>query len=201
MATSLYTSKLQDLIKFYNTYENNLRDGGFTPQEDDKFQSIPEFIKWMYDYDLEQLKIRFNKIGNTDNTKYKWIGINPYPTNTEERNTLYTLYKTLKHKIDTTQWLQNSAFCIEAHTAGGFRPHIHLILITTVRPARIISTLAKLFQCKPNMIQVDSLSFGIRDKLRYVNGEKAEAKLTLVKQDQDLRDALKIPHIISNLTI
>lgn len=200
MALSLYNSKLQDLIKFYNKYEENLKGGDFTPEEGDRFQTIPDLIKWMYDYDLEMLKIRFNK-NFPQPQKFKWIGINPCSTNTEERNMVYTLYKILRDKIAKHQWLQNHAFCIEAYTEGGFRPHIHLILITDTRPARIIDSLSKWFGCKPNMIQVDSLSFGIRDKLRYVNGEKAEAKLSYVKQDQDLRDALNIPHLISNLTI
>eukprot|EP01052_Picozoa_sp_SAG31_P043069 SAG31_NODE_7058_length_1800_cov_122.113463_1_plen_199_part_00 len=196
---SLYQRELQDNVKYYKEFEDNLKNIGWKPDEDSPHETLEDFIKWMYDDSERKIKERWNK---AENKKYKWIGINPYPLieNIEECELkIKQLYNLLKSKCITTCWLQQCAWTVEAFTESGMRPHIHMIVITNVRPSRIIEQFSKTFKCEKNMIEVNSMTFGYEDKLKYLNGIKKETKMPLVLNDKELRDKLEIPHIYNTL--
>ena len=197
---SLYQRELQDNVKYYKDFEDNLKNIGWKPEEDSPHETLEDFIKWMYDDSEKKIKERWNKL---DNKKYKWIGINPYPLieNIDEcKDKLKLLYNLLKSKCVTSSWLQECAWTCEAFTENGMRPHIHMICITNVRPSRIIEQFSKTFKCEKNMIEVNSMTFGYEDKLKYLNGIKKETKMPLVLNDKELRNELQIPHIYNTLT-
>ena len=196
---SLYQRELQDNVKYYKDFEDNLKNIGWKPEEDCPHDTLEDFIKWMYDDSEKKIKERWNKIGDK---KYKWIGINPYPIieDEEELNiAIKQLYNLLKSKCITTSWLQECAWVVEAYTENGTRPHIHMIVITNVRPSRIIEQFSKTFKCEKNMIDVNTMTFGYEDKLKYIHGIKKESKLSLVESDRDIRNKLEIPHIYNTL--
>lgn len=199
---SLYQRELQDNVKYYKDFEENLRKCGWQPDTDSPHSSLEEFIKWMYEDSERKIKERFNKIDN--NQKFKWIGINPSPVIKEEMSPLNLLelkamYKKLQNKCMTTKWLQKVAFVMEFYTDGGTRPHFHMIAVTDTKPHRIIETFSKLFKCEKNMIDVTSCTFGYDDKLNYLKGLKTDSKLPLVDKDKVLRDNLTIPHLYNTL--
>lgn len=198
---SLYQRCLQDNVKYYKEFEQNLKAIGWQPDEDSPHETLEDFIKWMYEDSERKIKERFNKIDN--NVKYKWIGINfsPVIENFDEMRALEfkKSFSKLKSKCISTPWLQKCAFNIELYTSNGMRPHIHMILITDTKPYRIIDTFSKLFKCEKNMIEVNSMTFGYEDKLKYLNGEKQESKMPYVLNDKELRNKLGIPHIYNTL--
>ena len=196
---SLYQRELQDNVKYYKDFEDNLRKMGWKPDEDSPHETLEDFIKWMYDDSEKKIKERFNK---KEDTKYKWIGINPYSIiedSEENEMKIKQLYNLLKSKCITTSWLQTVAYNVECYTENGLRPHVHMVLITHAKPHRIIDTFSKLFKCDKSKIEVNSMTFGIEDKLNYIKGIKKESKMENVTKDKYIRDKLAIPHVYNTL--
>jgi hypothetical protein len=108
---------------------------------------------------------------------------------------LKELYNVLKSKCITSSWLQDSYFVVEAFTNNGLRPHIHMIVVSNVRPSRMIDQFSKWFKCEKNMIEVNSMNFGYEDKMNYLKGIKTESKQEFVINDRNMREELNIPHI------
>lgn len=198
--TSLYQRELQDNVNYYKDFEKHLTEVGYQLPEDSRFESIKDFIQWMYDDSHKKIKERFSK--NNDTIKYKWIGINPCPIIDDPQELRFKtkeLFNKLKSKCITTSWLQKVAFVVEVFTEQGSRPHIHMIAINDIRPARIIDQFSKWFKCEKNMIEVNSMTFGYQEKLNYITGIKAESKKELVDKDIEYRDSISIPHLYSTL--
>lgn len=198
--TSLYQRELQDNVNFYKDFEKHLSEVGYRLPEESRFESIKDFIQWMYDDSVIKIKERFSK--TLSPIKYKWIGINPFPhIDDPESLAIKTkqLYNVLKSKCITTSWLDKSAFVVEVFTESGTRPHIHMITINDIRPARMISQLSKWFKCEKNMIEVNSMTFGYEEKFKYISGIKKESKIQYVDKDYNYREKLNIPHLYNNL--
>lgn len=206
MATSLYTSELQDLIKHYKHLREAWEDV-FTSQvfKDrcepiiDKYKTHDSFVDHLYEQDLKALKERFHK--DESSIKFYWIGINPCETTKDlEKEKVKVIYNKFRDKIHRTAWMRDSAWTVEAHTAEGYRPHIHFLLAnTSVRQSRVIDTLSRLFKCPKNMIDVKTYNYDFTKKLNYIKGIKKEEKQHLVQLDNDMKIELDIPLFINNL--
>lgn len=196
---SLYQKDLQENVKWITAFEENLRQMEFKPDVNlpPYSEDLKDFVKYIHDDSVKKIKQRHNK--DTDK-KYRWIGINPYPVLGEIKDEVLELFKKLKHKCQSTPWLSQVAFTVEAFTDGGYRPHIHLLILnTSIRPSRIIETFSKLFSCPKNMIEVATMTYDFDKKFKYLKGEKQESKIEYVINDKELRQTLGVPDIYNTL--
>lgn len=91
--------------------------------------------------------------------------------------------------------------CIEQNTSKGVRPHIHLMLETKVRPARIIEQLAKHFKIQKPSVDLKKYSHSILwdEYINYIKGNKKDEKLEDVRRDVQDRTSLGIPQYLGEL--
>lgn len=206
MATSLYTSELQDLIKHYKHRREAWEDIFASHEFRDlckpiieKYKYYDSFVDHHYEQDLKLLKERFHK--DESSIKFYWIGINPCETMKDlSKEKVKNIYRIFRDKIHKTPWMRTCAWTVEAHTAEGYRPHIHFLLAdTSVRQSRVIDTLARLFKCAKNMIDVKTFNYDFNKKLNYIKGIKKEEKQHLVKLDNEMKIELDIPLFIDSL--
>ncbi len=131
---------------------------------------------------IQTLQNKFEEIGGKT---HLWVGINPPP----EKYTLKQLYDKMidisenpKIKFFRDSYIWN----VEQNTQNGIRPHIHLILTdATVRPSRVIETLAKSFDIAKNSIQCKRHFNGImyNEHIDYIKGKKTDSKQEDVGKD------------------
>lgn len=117
--------------------------------------------------------------------KYMWIGINP------QHKSIIDLYKDLQ-KLKLDKYIA----CVEAHTEGGYRPHIHMIYTGHHKPFRIIEKLSKHFNCPSNFIEAKNFTKYYDEKLAYIRGEKISEKMEYVTKDKEERDKNSVPHYV-----
>jgi len=136
-----------------------------------------------------ELKLLENKyseyLPKRDIAKYMWIGINPK----------YDDMKSLYDKLQTLP-LGDYTATVEGHTKEGYRPHIHMLLITHHKPYRIIDKLAAHFKCEKNFIEAKNYTKYYDEKMNYLKGEKIDEKKVYVEKDIKERDESGIPHLI-----
>lgn len=136
--------------------------------------------------ELTLLEKRYDGIiAKKDVAKYMWIGINP---KFDSMDQLYNKLKTLP--------LGNYTATVEGYTKEGYRPHIHMLLITNHKPYRIIDKLASHFNCEKNFIQAKNMTKYYDEKMNYLKGNKIDEKKEFVEKDIKERDESGIPHII-----
>ncbi len=155
--------------------------------------------KMVYDglvSDIKKLELIHQK---TSGRSHHWIGINPPPTK-------YTLLELASAMQDATAKYTlfeegSYAYTLEQNTTGGIRPHIHLFLTTTTRPARIIETLAKHFKVAKPSIDLKTYRKGIlwEEHLAYINGDKKSEKMDNVAQDNLDKLNLGIPLVLGKI--
>ena len=94
--------------------------------------------------------------------------------------------------------LDEHAFCVEANTDGGYRPHIHMMCPVGTRPARVVQQLSKHFKVQPQSIECKAYYRGIlyQAHLKYIKGEKRTEKISNVEKDIAERNEEGIPHFI-----
>lgn len=141
-------------------------------------------------YPLEEIEKVSKAIDYVPPKTYKaWIGINP-PPNTIS---LVDLFNKGKELIPYRRYLM----CVEQHTEGGIRPHLHILarVTETTRAKYEIPRLAKLFNLNPNSIEckitcIDGIN---QQREKYILGEKTEDKQEKVLKDRKIRETLGIP--------
>lgn len=150
-----------------------------------------EFWEQCFNAELNKLTTQYEKyIDPVDDgeVRYMWVGIDPdikiYPD-------MLSLYKRL-NELEKYSFLA----VVEGHTEKGYRPHIHMILFTTIRPNRIIKNFSKFFKCKENFIEAKNNKKFYKEKLDYVNGKKTANKMKYVEADKKERKENNIPDII-----
>lgn len=145
-------------------------------------------------YSLDELSEISLRMDKKPEKAYKaWIGINP-PPNTISLEELYTLGKQLPYKHFT--------MCVEQHTDGGIRPHLHILAIVskTARANKEIPRLAKMFNVGENSIEckISNNENLNNQRYKYVIGEKREEKLKNVEKDKESRKELGIDDYYEN---
>ncbi len=119
-----------------------------TTLEDNQFDHIfrnlqmsrEEYIRDVTDKSLAILKRRYFPPIPPEEDNHLWIGINPPP----DTISLESLHKKLITILSKYKWIEPDKYLatLEAHTDNGFRPHIHLMIISHEKPNRVISALA-----------------------------------------------------------
>ena len=96
----------------------------------------------------------FSPMQENDTIKpsHLWIGINPPPG----KYTMEKLCQMTKGIVKKYKWMEDNAWCIESHTEGGYRPHIHMMVsynTNKIRPARVIQMLASSYKVEKHSIE------------------------------------------------
>ena len=116
-------------------------------------ETISEFINKIT---INSLKAREKSLFSLDNQSHLWIGINPPPGSVTMRQ-LFDLTVTACSKF---KMLDEHAFCVEANTDGGYRPHIHMMCPVGTRPARGVQQLS--FNNYPNILRYNLKVLNVR---------------------------------------
>lgn len=153
------------------------------------------YIRYNYEYDLEQLKIKY--LEKTDSNAYYWIGINPYKKG--EDVSMSELYYSLADFLDTRSWGDNYMYTVEAHTKEGYRVHAHLILITKQKKYRILEQLSKYLKIDKNFIDIKKHSIDLDKRINYIMGDKQINKESLCELDRAQREIEGISNYINKL--
>jgi len=143
----------------------------------------------------------FKPLEETDTImpSHLWIGINPPPGQ-------YTMVKLCQMTIGIVKkykWAEDNAWCVEAHTAGGYRPHIHLMVSynrNKVRPNRVIQMLSTSYKVEKHSIQCKTYLNGNLhgEHMDYIMGLKSDEKKDDVLSDISERNSLKIQNYYLN---
>lgn len=186
--------------KYHQTktsWEQNFPNG--LPLDDGTLMPLEELIrKMVYEAlhtDLKNLRAEFERI---EGRTHYFIGINPPKTiKIEELN------KQMLEMIHKFKMFQPDKYlmCIEQNTSNGIRPHIHIMLETKVRPARVIEQLAKHFKIDKPSIDLKKHTHSIlwHEHIDYVKGRKTSHKMDLVEMDVQDRTSLGIPQYLGEL--
>lgn len=183
----------QTKINWETNFPNGFRleDGTIWPLE----ELIRKMVYEALHDDLKNLRAEFERI---EGRTHYFIGINPPKSiNMED------LYQQMLQMINKFKMFHpdNYLMCIEQNTSNGIRPHIHLMLETKVRPARIIEQLAKHFKIDKPSIDLKKHSHSIMwdEHINYIKGKKKDEKMADVQQDVQDRTALGIPQYLGEL--
>lgn len=128
-----------------------------------------------------------------------WIGVNPPPKTVSLDNLwVKASLAVLKYK-----WLKCHAYCIEAHTKNGYRPHLHIMAVSDEKPNRVISALANHFCLDKQSIECKAHHKGhlFGEHYDYIIGAKADAKMKDVDLDILERKKYDIPNYIQNIIL
>jgi len=199
-----YVGDLQKSIRAKQTidYLNNTQ-----PREAD--DPLPNRTEWSGEVFWEQcLNAELNKLNlayekylpNDDKVKYTWVGINP---SIEHYPTMLSLYLQLEKLTVPNNSINVNRRCdwkyeavVEGHTKQGYRPHIHMILYTKIKPGRIVDSFSKHFKCEKNFVEVKNMKSFYHEKKNYIRGKKDDSKIKYVEQDKKEREDNNIPHLI-----
>lgn len=129
-------------------------------------------------------------------SSHAWIGINP-----PHGITIVELYQLTEQLVNKYKWASCHAYCVEAHTDNGYRPHIHMMVRTKEKPYRLISHISKHFSVAPNFIECKTFHKGVLfgEHYDYITGHKTDHKNSNVKADQEERETLGIPQFVQNI--
>lgn len=169
-----------------------MEDGTIMPLDDILQKLVYEGLT----SDLKKLEITHQK---TSGKTHHWIGINPPP----DKYTLLELASIMQDATAKYNMFEEGsyAYTLEQNTSGGIRPHIHLFLITTTRPNRIIETLAKHFKVAKPSIDLKTYRKDIlwEEHKSYINGDKKSEKMDNVAQDNLDKFNLGIPLVFGKI--
>lgn len=168
-------------------------DSGFSPSV-----SLEQILENEHKYYVFKLQQIYERYRIQEGEQHYWVGINP-PIDSISLDKLYAKMEVCvsKYKFFTHGYL----YCLEQHTKGGVRPHIHLMLLTNTKPHRIIETLAKHFGIAQNFIQCKKYKHGLmyHEHIKYIHGDKKEEKLVDVENDRQILEELNIPKYLGKL--
>jgi len=146
--------------------------------------------------DMDKLKTLHNRNGGRS---HHWIGINPPP----KQYNLVSLQETMASAVGKYTMFEEGSYMytLEQNTSGGIRPHIHLFLETTTRPARIIDTLAKHFKVGKPSIDIKTYRKNNlwKEHINYILGDKKLEKMDNVNQDNIDKEECGIPKYLGNI--
>lgn len=187
-----------DMVKWLET----LQDPLFQRSLDDMKTTPEEFIHRVMEKSLYRLNQRYYPPQPDNEKSHLWIGVNPPP----DTINLSSLYSKLITALSRYKWIDEGSYIasVEAHTEGGYRPHIHLLISHSPleKPNRVIKALATHFKVNASSIQCKAYHKGLlyQEHIDYIMGDKCEAKQDNVVKDNKERDDLGIPNVIGKLT-
>lgn len=191
--------KLEDeYVRYKDNYQSLFPKG--MVMEDGTIWPLDEILqKLVYDglkSDMKKLEKTYSK---TSGRTHHWIGINPPPN----KYTLLELASAIQDATAKYNMFEEGSYSytLEQNTSGGIRPHIHLFLISTTRPNRIIETLAKHFKVAKPSIDLKTYRKDIlwNEHLDYINGNKKTEKMENVAQDNLDKFELGIPQTLGKI--
>ncbi len=161
-----------------------------------------EYLETMLVYnghhvELKRLKDKYDRLGGRS---HHWIGINPPP----DTISLIDLYEKMEKTIKKYSMFNdvNYLYCVEQHTDGGIRPHVHMMLENmAVKPNRIIKTLATAMGVKETSINIETYRKNLlfKEHIKYLQGEKCEEKEKNINLDKEARGVYGIPDNLGKL--
>lgn len=180
---------------------NNLRDIGLFDKYPD-LGTIEEAEEKSLKRSLEISNKRiFKPLEETDTIQpsHLWIGINPPPG----QYTMVKLCQMTQGIVKKYKWLEHNAWCVEAHTAGGYRPHIHLMVsydTNKVKPVRVIQMLSNSYKVEKPSIDCKTYLHGNLhgEHMDYIMGLKSDEKKDDVLSDISERNSEKIQNYYLN---
>ncbi len=125
---------------------------------------------------------------------YLWLGINPPPG----AYTMLELHNKTSEAINKYKMLTEHAWTVEAHTENGYRPHVHMMIPTGTRPARVVELLAKHYNTKNQSIECKA-GHSYEEHLKYIKGDKKNEKISNVEKDVEERKSLHIQNYYLSL--
>lgn len=191
-----YEGDLQKSVRERNSLQNETEPDPITNRPE---WSGTEFWEQCFNAELKQLNLAYEKYfpknneADDDNIKYTWVGINP---DIKEYPTMLSLYNRLK---ELPKIFQHFEAVVEGHTKNGYRPHIHMVLFTKVKPYRIVQTLSKFFKCQPQFVEVKNYKKFYSEKIDYIRGKKDKEKMPYVLKDREERLENNIPNTLCYL--
>jgi hypothetical protein len=136
---------------------------------------------------------------DTIKPSHLWIGINPPPG----KYTMEKLCQMTKGIVKKYKWMEDNAWCVESHTEGGYRPHIHMMVSynrNKIRPNAVIRMLANSYKVECNSIECKTYLNGnlFGEHMDYILGTKIKDKEDNVLSDIAERNELNIEHYYTN---
>ena len=197
----IYNREKRKRLDEMENLRNNLSET-FPCFEKDFGESLDAFIITQTKKTLVNLKEQvYGKSTNLppNERSHLWIGIDP-PPNTITLKELWTRTLSALRKY---KWLATHACCAEAHTKNGYRPHIHLLAITSEKPGRVIAALANHFSLKKNSIECKAHHRGhlFGEHYDYIIGKKLTEKMKEVDLDTLERKKHEIPDYLQNIIL
>jgi hypothetical protein len=197
----LYRKEKSKLEEYYfemkNKYVNVLGDGFFNVSGE--FITIDKILECcIYKGFRKELAKIDDAHGKVAGRNHLWIGVNP-PPDQYDLKSLYDKFLTIENKTIFTD--DNFLWTVEQNTKSGIRPHIHLMLETKTRPARIIDIFSKKLKIPKTSIHIDSFRNNRLwdEHVSYIKGNKSGEKTTDVNQDKIDRESLDIPDYLGKL--
>lgn len=169
--------------------------GIIQPEGDEPPITIDDYIMEQTAGMLERLSLRYFPPASA----HMWIGVNPPIDKTKHSmQKLWALALELPKKY---KWMNHSLFCIESHTNGGYRPHLHIFTLGHEKLNRITKALSNHFQVATQSINHAAHKNGhlYEEHKKYILGDKATCKMDDVEADQKERLELGIPDFHSTL--
>lgn len=180
-------------------YSSNLRREFSRQERLEKVREIQKFIEICENtgfHDLAEREraalVQMDKpMTKSQKQCYAWIGINPEP----DTISMKELFDTAVAKLPYSEY----EMCVEQHTKGGIRPHLHILakISDNVRKNHVITRMSKIFNIKENFVQV-RVTYAEGYVLQcsdYINGNKTANKLEHCKLDAADREKYNIPHV------
>lgn len=127
---------------------------------------------------------------------YALVGINP--SIEDNLTTMKDLYDYFK---DRHGYKKDLIWCVEGHTEGGYRPHIHALI--KINKNSRVGHIVKRFQ--RNLLLKSNNSIDVKissdphlnyQRQLYIIGDKQEAKMDYVVADREERELYNIPNYI-----
>lgn len=166
-----------------------------------------EFGETLDDFIIEQTKKTLDNLkdkvyGKADSQSpnectHLWIGVNPPPNTTSMK----CLWEQALVAFEKYKCLATHASCVEAHTEGGHRPHLHILAMSKEKPGRVITALANHFSLKKNSIECKAYHKGLLfgEHYDYIIGSKKTSKQKNVDLDKSERAENEIPDFLQNI--
>lgn len=161
-----------------------------------------EYLEQMLVYnghlsESKRLKDKYDRLGGR---AHHFIGINPLPDTIGMKELYEKMERIVKKYAMFSE--TNYLYCVEQHTDGGIRPHIHMMLENmSAKPNRIIKTLATALNLKETSINIETFRKNLlwKEHINYIIGEKCEEKEKNINLDKEARVLYGIPNYLGKL--
>lgn len=195
----LEEKKLQDEYTRYKENIESLFPRGMDTDEGDHVSLSDLLDMLVYKGLSSELKKLQEGYDRREGKSHYFIGINPPP---DPSNGLIELANAMETCVSKYKMFGDGyLYTLEANTDKGYRPHVHLMLLTKQKPHRIIEQLSKFFKLKANFIDCKRHFHNAmyNEHIDYIIGTKRKEKQDLVEMDNLEKDNLGIPRYLGKI--